>query len=50
MFLETHVLSSYGIRFSAQNYSVHEKIHSYPLCAVAQVALKNKEIALKARL
>jgi len=37
MFLESHKNSSYGLRFSTQNYSVHEKIHSYPLYAVASV-------------
>lgn len=36
MFLQTHSNSPYGIRFSAHNYSIHEKIHSYPLYAVAQ--------------
>ena len=38
MFLESHKNSPYGLRFSTQNYSVHEKIHSYPLYAVATVA------------
>ncbi|HLC06747.1 MAG TPA: AAA family ATPase [Candidatus Babeliales bacterium] len=38
MFLESHKDSPYGSRFSTQNYSVHEKIHSYPLYAVASVA------------
>jgi len=33
-FLETHPKSPYGIRFSTQNYSVHAKIHSYPLYAI----------------
>jgi len=50
MFLETHAQSLYGVRFSAQNYSVHERVHSYPLYAVAQVALQNKEIVLKSLL
>lgn len=36
-FLESHQNSPYGIRFSTNNYSVHEKIHSYPLYAVAKV-------------
>lgn len=36
-FLEKHQKSSYGIRFSAQNYSVHEHVHSYPLYAIANV-------------
>ena len=35
-FLSTHdTQSPYGIRFSAQNYSSYDPIHSYPLYAVA---------------
>jgi len=41
MFLETHHQSPYGIRFSTQNYSVHEKIQSYPLYAVAKIVREN---------
>jgi predicted AAA+ superfamily ATPase len=33
-FLQEHPQSPYGIRFSTQNYSVYEKIHSLPLYAV----------------
>jgi len=36
-FLESHHESPYGIRFSTNNYSVHEKIYSYPLYAIAKV-------------
>ncbi len=36
-FLETHSQAPYGIRFSAHNYSLYEKIHSYPLYAVSKV-------------
>jgi len=36
-FLETHKNSSYGIRFSMQDYSVQDKIRSYPLYSVAKV-------------
>ncbi|MFH1831739.1 MAG: ATP-binding protein [bacterium] len=36
-FLETHPESTYGIRFSTNNYSVYEQIHSYPLYAVAKI-------------
>jgi Predicted ATPase (AAA+ superfamily) len=50
MFLETHPRASYGVRFSAQNYSVYDRVYSHPLYAVAQVALKNKEMVLKALL
>lgn len=35
MFLEKHQKSSYGIRFSTQNYSLYQKIRSYPLYAIA---------------
>ena len=37
LFLETHKNSPYGVKFSTQNYSVFEKIHAYPLYAVASV-------------
>lgn len=36
-FLENHAGSPYGIRFSTLQYSRFEKIHSYPLYAVAEV-------------
>ena len=36
-FLEKHPKSSHGIRFSAQNYSIYERVHSYPLYAIAHV-------------
>lgn len=35
IFLESHAQSPFGIRFSTQNYSVYEKIYSYPLYAVS---------------
>lgn len=37
IFLESHPQSAYGIKFSTHNYSVLEKIQSYPLYAVAKV-------------
>ncbi|OGB83103.1 hypothetical protein A3F66_05165 [candidate division TM6 bacterium RIFCSPHIGHO2_12_FULL_32_22] len=37
LFLETHKETPYGIRFSSQNYSIYEKIHSYPLYAIAKI-------------
>lgn len=43
MFLESHPNSSYGIKFSTLNYSVFQKIHSYPLYAVAK-ALNQKAV------
>jgi uncharacterized protein len=48
MFLETHARAPYGVRFSTQNYSMHERVHSYPLYAVAQIAVRDKEMVLKA--
>ena len=50
LFLETHNNAFYGIRFSVQNHSVCDHVHSYPLYAVAQVVLKNKDIVLEALL
>jgi len=41
LFLEEHPNSPYGIRYSMQNYSVFEKIHSYPLYGV--MAMLKKE-------
>lgn len=38
MFLDTHKRSTYGIRFSTQNYSVFDLIDSRPLYAVATLA------------
>ena len=44
-FLESHPNSKYGVRFSTNNYSIHEKIHSYPLYAVAKIiADADKEV------
>jgi predicted AAA+ superfamily ATPase len=37
MFLDSHSDSPFGIRFSTQNYSRHEKIDSLPLYAVAAI-------------
>lgn len=36
IFLDSHQTSPYGIRFSALNYSLEDKIHSYPLYAIAK--------------
>ncbi len=36
-FLDNHKESPYGLRFSAQNYSVYDRVHSYPLYAIAKV-------------
>ncbi len=37
LFLDTHPNSPYGIRFAPHNYSFIEKIHNYPLYAVARL-------------
>ena len=47
-FLEKHPKSSYGIRFSAQNYSIHERIYSYPLYAIAHVMAKENTLVKQA--
>ncbi len=44
IFLESHQKSPYGIRFSTQNYSEHEKIRSYPLYAICQLGLWHSEL------
>ncbi len=38
IFLESHPKSPYGIRFSVQNYSEYNKIHSYPLYAIFRLS------------
>ncbi|MBY0353429.1 AAA family ATPase [Candidatus Babeliales bacterium] len=42
MFLDSHPQSPYGIRFSTNNYSQHEKIMSWPLYAIAGALLKSQ--------
>lgn len=37
MFLESHPQSKFGVRFSTQNFSVYNNIHSYPLYAAAKL-------------
>lgn len=39
LFLESHNLSLYGIRFSTNNYSRMEKLHSYPLYAIVAIMM-----------
>lgn len=34
IFLENHPLSKYGVRFSMHNFSIYDKIYSYPLYAI----------------
>ncbi len=43
MFLESHPQSPYGLRFSTQNYSIHNNIHSYPLYALLHVVGKERK-------
>lgn len=40
-FLQTHAASSYGIRLSTHNYSVHQAVHSYPLYALAGIVAQS---------
>ena len=44
--IDVDAASPYGIRFSIHNYSIHDKIHSYPLYAVAG-SIENKERLIK---
>jgi hypothetical protein len=43
IFLQEHPHSPYGIRYSMSNYSINEKLHSYPLYAVAGLHWKYSE-------
>lgn len=36
IFLESHPQSTFGVRFSTQNFSLYQNIHSYPLYAIAK--------------
>ena len=47
-FLEKHQESPYGIKFSTQNYSVLNKIYSYPLYAIGKVLTENNTEMQKA--
>lgn len=50
-FLQTHPRSPFGVRFSTNNYSVFENLHSYPLYAVAgMLCLEERELLMKALL
>lgn len=40
-FLNEHSETEYGVRFSLQNYSVFEKIYTYPLYSVAKLLLSS---------
>ncbi len=44
IFLTSHTESPFGVRFSTQNYSLFNQIHSYPLYAIAQIAAKEHEV------
>jgi hypothetical protein len=50
IFFETHPNSTYGMRFSADNYSIYKKINSFPLYAVAKPFLDVSENLRKALL
>jgi hypothetical protein len=43
LFLESHANTPYGVRFSVQNYSEHERIQSFPLYAVAAITHRFKK-------
>ncbi len=47
-FLDQHSSSPYGIRFSAQNYSLYQKIDSRPLYAAVSLAHEEQIESLKA--
>lgn len=39
--------SPYGVRFSTQNYSIIDKLHSYPLYAIAGLLVQHDEVLKK---
>jgi predicted AAA+ superfamily ATPase len=43
LFLESHPQTPYGVRFSTQNYSEHDRIQSFPLYAVAAITNRFKK-------
>lgn len=47
MFLESHPQSSYGVRFSAQNYSQWQQVDSRPLYAVHSLAHEDQKLAIQ---
>lgn len=46
-FLESHQKSPHGIRFSTNNYSVYNNVHSYPLYAIAASLHSFEDLAKK---
>ncbi|CAN5164123.1 hypothetical protein BH09DEP1_BH09DEP1_5000 [soil metagenome] len=48
LFLESHPHSHFGIRFWANTGQIDNKIHSYPLYAVAAALLENNEYSAMA--
>lgn len=47
MFLESHLKSDLGIRFSSLNYSIIDKLDSRPLYSAASLAHESQKIALE---
>ena len=43
IFMDLHPQSEYGIRFSAENYSIYKTIYNYPLYAVSRPFLDVSE-------
>lgn len=50
MFLDTHQKSSFGIRFSALDYSINESVDSRPLYAAVSLAHESQKEALRSLL
>lgn len=48
LFLESHPASSFGIKFSANNFSVFNNIHTYPLYAIAKRLITGNHTHLQA--
>ncbi|MFC1842398.1 ATP-binding protein [Candidatus Dependentiae bacterium] len=50
IFLESHPGSTYGIRFTADNYGINKEINSYPLYSVAKPFLEDSQMLRSALL
>jgi len=50
IFLNSHPASTYGVRFSSDNYRIYKKINNYPLYAVAKPFLDASEVFQEALL
>jgi predicted AAA+ superfamily ATPase len=50
IFLKSHTDTPYGIRLSIHNYSIHEKIHTYPLYAIIKAIGQSSALDIFSRI